>query len=143
MCLVARHLEASGIPTVCLGSALDILEAGRAPRAVFVDYPLGHSTGKPFDAADQLGIVRAALGVLEDAREPGRIVVLPNRWAADETWKLEAGRTQGTDTRQARDESPQFQFKADREAAFGSGALGAAQEPGRGGAGRADGGAPS
>lgn len=123
MCLVARHLEANGIPTVCVGSALDILEAGRAPRAVFVDYPLGHSTGKPFDAADQPGIVRAALGVLESAREPGRIVLLPNRWAADEAWKLEAGRTQGTDTRQARDETPQFQFEADREAAIGSGAL--------------------
>lgn len=129
MCLVARHLEANGIPTLCLGSALDILEAGRAPRAVFVDYPLGHSTGKPFDAADQLGIVRAALGVLESAREAGRIVRLPNRWAADEAWKQEAGRTQGTDTRQARDETPQFQFEADREAAIGSGALRATPAP--------------
>ncbi|MDA0983405.1 MAG: hypothetical protein O3A06_10320 [Proteobacteria bacterium] len=128
VCLVARHLEANGIPTLCLGSALDILEAGRAPRAVFVDYPLGHSAGRPFDTADQLGIVRAALGVLETARAPGRIVTLPNRWAADEAWKLEASRTQGADTRQARDETPQFQFAADREAAIGSGALRAAQE---------------
>lgn len=55
-------------------------------------------------------------------------MTLPNRWAADEAWKLEAGRTQGADTRQARDETPQFQFAADREAAIGSGALRAAQE---------------
>lgn len=129
MCLVARHLEANGIPTVCLGSALDILEAGRAPRAVFVDYPLGHSTGRPFDAADQLGILRAALGVLDTAREPGRVEILPNRWAEDEAWKLDAGRTQGTDTRQARDETPQFQSGADREAALASGALRATQAP--------------
>lgn len=129
MCLVARHLEANGIPTVCVGSALDILEAGRAPRAVFVDYPLGHSTGRPFDAADQLGILRAALGVLEGAREPGRVEILPNRWAEDEAWKLDAGRTQGTDTRRARDETPQFQSGADREAALASGALRATQAP--------------
>ncbi|HEY5637513.1 MAG TPA: hypothetical protein VIS77_11515 [Burkholderiales bacterium] len=129
VCLVARHLEANGIPTVCLGSALDILEAGRAPRAVFVDYPLGHSSGKPFDAADQLGIVRAALGVLESAVEPGRIVGLPNQWAADLAWKQDAGRTRGGDTRQARDETPQFQSGADREAALASGALRAAQAP--------------
>ncbi|MBN8280166.1 MAG: hypothetical protein J0M16_06130 [Gammaproteobacteria bacterium] len=30
----ARHLEANGIPTVCVGSALDILQAGRPPRLV-------------------------------------------------------------------------------------------------------------
>ncbi len=53
MSLVARHLEGLGIPTLCLGSALDILEAGAPPRAAFVDYPLGHSAGRPFDPADQ------------------------------------------------------------------------------------------
>jgi len=143
VCLVARHLEANGIPTLCLGSALDILEAGRPPRAAFVDYPLGHSAGKPFDAADQLGIVRAALGVLETATEPGRIVALPNRWGDDESWKLEAGKTRGADTRQARDETPRFQHEADREAAVSSGALRDAQEPVRSGAGREAGGVPS
>ena len=66
--------------------------------------------------------------MLEIARAPGRIVTLPNRWAADEAWKLEASRTQGEDTRQARDETPQFQLAADREAAIGSGAMRAAQE---------------
>ena len=56
MSLAARRLEALGIPTLCLGSALDILEAGAPPRAVFVDYPLGHSAGKPFqDRIQQSG----------------------------------------------------------------------------------------
>lgn len=123
VCLVARLLEANGIPTVCLGSALDILESGRPPRAAFVDYPLGHSAGKLFDPADQLGIARSALRVLETATAPGAIVTLPNRWDEAGDWKQEASRSRGGDTRQARDESPQFQLEADREAAIASGAL--------------------
>src|SRR3546814_6957411 len=45
MALVARHLEAAGLPTLCIVSARDIVEAVDPPRAVFVDYPLGHTAG--------------------------------------------------------------------------------------------------
>lgn len=107
---------------MCLGSALDIFTAGRPPRATFVDYPLGHSSGKPFDAADQLGIVRAALAGFARMTTPGEIQVLDNRWHED-SWRLEASSTKGQDTRQPRDETPQFQLPADREAAIASGAL--------------------
>ncbi len=122
LCLVARHLEANGIPTLCLGSAIDIFKAGRPPRATFVDYPLGHSSGKPFDAADQLGIVRAALEGLASMNAPGEIQVLGNQWG-DDRWRAEASSTRGQDTRQPRDETPQFQLTADRDAAIASGAL--------------------
>lgn len=108
---------------MCLGSALDILESGRAPRATFVDYPLGRTAGKPFDTADQLDIVRAALRGFETATQPGGIRRLPNQWDAQGEWKEEAARTRGEDTRQARDETPQFQHAADRLAALSSGAL--------------------
>lgn len=121
--LVARHLEANGIATLCLGSAHDILAAGRPPRAVFVDYPLGRTAGKPFDPADQLGIVRAALQGLEALEQPGGLLTLPNQWDARGEWRSEAARNRGEDTRQPRDETPQFQFEADREAARASGAL--------------------
>jgi len=127
--LVARHLEANGIPTLCLGSALDIFQSARPPRAVFVDYPLGHSAGRPFDAADQRAILRAALDAFATLSSPGEIRVLPNRWDTDESWRDDAGRTRGGDTRQARDETPQFQFPADRDAALASGALGADGRP--------------
>ncbi|MCC7121390.1 MAG: hypothetical protein IT493_07515 [Gammaproteobacteria bacterium] len=120
--LVARHLEAHGIPTVCVGSAQDILQAARPPRACFVDYPLGHTAGKPFDVADQQAIVDAALGLLETATGPDTLITLPNRWG-DDTWRSEASSTAAKDTRQPRDETPQFQFPADREAAVASGAL--------------------
>ncbi len=122
VCLVARHLEANGIPTMCLGSALDILESGRPPRAVFVDYPLGHTSGKPFEPADQLDIVREALRGFAFMTEPGGIRILPNQWDASGEWKNEAGRTAGADTRRPRDETPQFQEEADRVAAFAGGA---------------------
>ena len=121
--LVARHLEAHGIPTLCLGSAIDILEAGRPPRAVFVDYPLGHSAGKPFDEADQDGIVLAALRGLETFTRPGQLETLSNRWDDEGAWQRAAASSEGGDTRQARDETPQFQFPADRDAALASGAL--------------------
>ena len=108
---------------MCLGSALDIFEAGRAPRATFVDYPLGHSTGKLFDAADQLGIVRAALLGLDSMTKPEQIHHLPNQWDAIGKWRAGAMRADGGDTRQPRDETPQFQLAADREAALAGGAL--------------------
>lgn len=123
MCLVARHLEANGIPTLCLGSGLDILKSGRPPRTAFLDYPLGHSAGKAFDEADQYSVVRAALAALEEAAEPGAFAMLPNRWSATEDWKAEAGSSRGGDTRESRDESPRFQRPGDREAALASGAL--------------------
>jgi D-proline reductase (dithiol) PrdB len=123
VCLLARHFEENGIATLCFGAALDILQAGRPPRAVFVDYPLGHTAGKPFDREDQLDILRNGLRVLERNNLPGDICRLPNRWDASDTWKNQAGRTQGQDTRRPRDGSPQFQLEADREAARLSGAL--------------------
>lgn len=121
MCLVARHLEANGIPTLCLGSAFDVFAAGRPPRASFVDYPLGHSAGKPFDPADQQDIVRAALRGFETITQAGEIQVLPNRWDASGQWREEAARTRGIDTRQPRDETPQFQHADDRTAACARG----------------------
>jgi len=114
---------------MCLGSALDILGAGRPPRATFVDYPLGHSTGRPFDPADQLGIVRAALAGFEAIARPEAIVRLPNQWDGAGQWRADAMRADRGDTRQPRDETPQFQHAADREAAIASGAWRPAPPP--------------
>ena len=108
---------------MCLGSAFDILAAGQPPRATFVDYPLGRTAGKPFDPADQHAIVRAALEGFGRISQPGEIHVLPNQWDAGGEWRQEAARNRGDDTRQPRDETPQFQFEADRAAALASGAL--------------------
>ena len=87
MGLVARHLEANGIPTVTFSCARDITEAVRPPRSVFLDYPLGSTCGGPFDPANQRSVVLAGLRLLETGRTPGEIVDLPFGWSADETWK--------------------------------------------------------
>jgi hypothetical protein len=84
--LVARYLEANRIPTIVLSSARDITASAFPPRAVFVNYPLGNTSGRPFDPENQTQIVREALRVLEEAREPGQIVDTPHRWSDDESW---------------------------------------------------------
>jgi hypothetical protein len=122
VCLIAQELEKSGTPTLILGAALDIMEAGRPPRGVFVDYPLGHSSGRPDDPADQYAIVRAAIAAFDTIIEPGTILRLPRRWDASETWKQAAGASSGGDSRQPRDTSPQYQFADDRLAAERRGA---------------------
>ena len=46
--LVARHLEANGLPTVIIGSALDVVEHCGVPRFLFTDFPLGNPCGHPW-----------------------------------------------------------------------------------------------
>lgn len=87
MCLVARHLEAAGIATVILGSAIDIVEHCGAPRFLFTDFPLGNPCGRPYDAAMQRSIVEAAIDLLDSASGPRTVVRTPYRWSDDESWR--------------------------------------------------------
>ena len=66
--LVARHLEANGIPTVVMGCAKDIVEHAAVPRFLFSDFPLGNSAGKPHDVESQALTLELALRLLEIAR---------------------------------------------------------------------------
>ncbi|HUA35819.1 MAG TPA: hypothetical protein VMA09_19570 [Candidatus Binataceae bacterium] len=69
-------------------SALDITQAVKAPRAVFVNFPLGHQTGKPNEPELQRQIVRDAMRAFDTIKEPGTIVQLPYVWdATDRTWE--------------------------------------------------------
>lgn len=113
VCLIARHLESIGIPTLCITSAQDIIKSGQPPRAVFVDYPLGHTTGRPFDTDNQLAIVSDAISAFDSIDKPGQIITLPYEWS-DPNWQANAMRSEDGDTRSARDESPQWQNDADR-----------------------------
>jgi len=85
--LVARALEQSGIPTVIVGSARDIVEECGVPRFIFSDFPLGNPCGKPEDSEMQLSLVRHALDLFESARLPRTTVQTPFRWSDDEDWK--------------------------------------------------------
>jgi hypothetical protein len=69
-------------------SALDITQAVNPPRAVFVNYPLGHETGKPYQPDLQCQIVRDALEAFETISRPGTIVELPYVWDTnDRQWE--------------------------------------------------------
>ncbi len=93
MSLVARHLEANGIPTVIVGSALDIVEYCGVPRFLFTDFPLGNPCGHPWDRAMQEAIVRQALGLLETATGPRTTVKAPFGWKqSDPGWRARYGR---------------------------------------------------
>lgn len=82
--LVSRHLEAAGIPTVVVGSARDIVEECGVARFLFVDFPLGNPTGKPYDASGQLAIADQALDLMGQAWEPRTTVMSPQVWDADD-----------------------------------------------------------
>ncbi len=86
MSLVARHLEANGIPTVIVGSARDIVEHAGVARFLFVDFPLGNPMGKPYDAAQQRAVTGAALDLLERAWAPRTTVQADVSWG-DDSWR--------------------------------------------------------
>ena len=81
-------VEEAGIPTLCMTSAIDITQAVKPPRAVFVNFPLGHQTGRPNDTAIQRQIVRDAMRAFETIATPGDIVQLPYVWDLnDRSWE--------------------------------------------------------
>src|SRR5580658_10051678 len=87
--LVARHLEANGIPTVVMGCAKDIVEHAAVARFLFSDFPLGNSAGKPHDTGSQEQTLELALRLLESAVGPQTTMQNPQRWNADGLWKLD------------------------------------------------------
>ncbi len=78
--VLARAVERAGIPTVTLAGARDITARVRPPRAVFLDFPLGNSVGRPRDRAGQRRICTAALRAAAEASAPGEIVDLEEKW---------------------------------------------------------------
>lgn len=93
MSLVARHLEANGIATVIIGSALDVVEQCGVPRFLFTDFPLGNPCGHPWDREMQEKIVRQALGLLAGAAGPRTTVKAPFTWKeSDPQWRGRYGR---------------------------------------------------
>ena len=87
MSLVARYLEAHGIPTVVIATARDIVEYCGVPRLVFVDFPLGNPCGVPFDEEMQSSIMELDMGLLESADDADTTVTAPYHWPEGEKWK--------------------------------------------------------
>jgi hypothetical protein len=122
--LIAREIESQGIPTLSLSSALSITESVNPPRALYLDFPLGHTAGKPHEPELQDAIIEAALVAFETMELPGSVHSLPFRWAEDDGWKDAVMRPQAgaggdgehRDDRRERSGEPQYQLEADRKA---------------------------
>ena len=87
MSLVARHLEANGIPTVVIGVAKDIVEHCAVPRMLFVDFPLGNPCGEPHQVEMQQAILEKGLWLLENAPAPQTTLEAGYTWSKGEQWK--------------------------------------------------------
>lgn len=87
--LTARHLEASGIPTVIMGCAKDIVEHVGVPRFLFSDFPLGNPAGRPHDVPSQAATLDLALDLLESATGPRTTRQSPLHWSDNPDWKLD------------------------------------------------------
>jgi hypothetical protein len=128
--LIAREIESQGIPTLSLSSALSITQSVNPPRAVFLDFPLGHTAGKALDEGLQDAIFEAALAAFETMETPGSVQKLPFHWADDDAWKDSVMRPQVAgsagdggehrDDRSERSAEPQYQLDSDRVAAESS-----------------------
>lgn len=103
-------------------SAWSITRSANPPRAAYLDFPLGHTTGKPRQPELNRDIIRAALQVFETATRPGEIVSLPFEWAEDDAWKdgVMRPRAPGAghgDSRVERLAQPQYQTETDKDLA--------------------------
>jgi D-proline reductase (dithiol) PrdB len=87
--LAARALEESGIATVVMGCAKDIVEYVGVPRFLFSDFPLGNAAGRPHDRASQAFTLDLALRVLAGAPAPRTTVQSPLTWSDSPDWKLD------------------------------------------------------
>lgn len=99
MSLVARHLEANGIPTLVIGSALDIAKTVKPPRYLHTDFPLGNPCGKPYDIEMQRAVIRQALTFFSEASASKSIARTPHTW--DDGERYTASQIERLDTQES------------------------------------------
>ena len=83
MPVLARLLEAAGLPTVVVTMMPSIASALGAPRIVGVEFPFGHPFGMPHDRQMQRRVLLTALTVLAGAAQPGTRVDVDIVWPQD------------------------------------------------------------
>ena len=80
MPVLARWIEAAGIPTVTVTMMPAIAEERRAPRVVGVEFPFGHAFGMAGDRGMQRQVLELALRVLAGAPAFGTRIDLDREW---------------------------------------------------------------
>ena len=128
MGLIARALEEAGVPTLSMSSARDITRSAWPARSTYLDFPLGHTAGKPNEPELNASIMRDTLAAFESLSQPGAMAHLAYRWADTDDWKdkvfapVESSEGSGKsseyeDDRVARHDTPQYQTEKDHQAA--------------------------
>jgi len=78
--VLARWIEAAGIPTVVVTMMPAVAEERRAPRIIGVEFPFGHPFGMPGDKVMQRRVLELALRVLAGATAFGTRVDVDIEW---------------------------------------------------------------
>lgn len=135
MSLIARAIEEAGIPTLSMSSARDITRSAWPARATYLDFPLGHTAGRPQMPELNREIMRDTLSAFETLSVPGSMSHLSYRWDENDQWKdkvfaptekpvdsdqSKSGDNGYEDDRVARHDTPQYQTEADELAALKS-----------------------
>ncbi|MBW1902868.1 MAG: hypothetical protein JRJ20_14760 [Deltaproteobacteria bacterium] len=78
-----------------IGTARDIMRRVKAPRGIFVNYPMGQTFGRPHARRIHLKILTDALHRVPMFKKSGQIIDLPYRWKDRPgiSWKKTAERT--------------------------------------------------
>ena len=80
MGLIQRAIEDTGVSTICITLMPWVMEKVKVPRAVSLEFPLGHPLGKAFDQEQQKMILLDTFRALESVKDPGVIIELPYKW---------------------------------------------------------------
>jgi hypothetical protein len=78
--VLARWIEAAGIPTVIVTTMPAVADERRAPRIVGVEFPFGHPFGMPHDSDMHRRVLELALRVLAGGAAFGTRVDVDLEW---------------------------------------------------------------
>ncbi len=81
--MLARVIEAAGIPTVTVTMMPELADKYRTSRVLGVEFPFGHSFGVVGDTEMQTRTLQAALDLLATAAKPETRVDLDTVWPGD------------------------------------------------------------
>ena len=83
MPVLARTIEAAGIPTVTVTMMPHLAEKMRLSRVIGVEFPFGQAFGMVGDLEMQRRVAEAAVQLLSEANEPGTRRDLDIAWPID------------------------------------------------------------
>ena len=78
--MLAQVFEKAGFSTVVVTGMPYWCEKIGTPRTVGAEFPFGHQLGMPGNRDMQMTVIRAALALIEEAKEPGAVRELDIEW---------------------------------------------------------------